>query len=210
MSDKLRQLLIDSALEMNRCGINQGKAGNLSVRCDGGMLITPSGLSYSIMSPADIVFIDGAGSPERQRKPSSEWRIHHDIYRRRDDADAIVHAHPANCSALACMREPIPAFHYMVAVAGGRNIRCSGYETFGTQALSKQVLEALEGRTACLMANHGMICLAKTLGAALDLAIEVEQLAKTYLHCLSVRRPVILDDEEMERVLEKFEDYHQS
>jgi len=199
--------LIEMAIEMNRCGINQGTSGNLSVRQESGMLITPSGMTYSTLAPDDIVFVDGNGEHHGPRKPSSEWRIHHDIYQARADAAAILHAHPTDCAALACLNEPIPAFHYMVAVAGGRNIRCAPYATFGTQALSNNVLDALQDRKACLMANHGLICLAGNLDQALALAIEVEQLAQTYVHCLSVGSPVILDDEEMDRVLLKFKSY---
>ena len=202
-----RRHLIDTAVQMNRCGINQGTSGNLSIRHESGMLITPSGMPYATLELADIVFVDGYGAHHGPRLPSSEWRIHHDIYQARADAAAILHAHPTDCAALACLNEPIPAFHYMVAVAGGRDIRCAPYATFGTQDLSDHVLKALQDRKACLMANHGLICLADDLDKALALAIEVEQLAQTYLHCLSVGNPVILDDEEMDRVLLKFKSY---
>lgn len=207
MSGAMRGQLIEKAREMNRCGINQGTSGNLSVRHEDGMLITPSGMAYDSLVPDDIVFVDGNGSHRGTRLPSSEWRIHHDIYRARGDATAILHAHPVHCAAMACLGEAIPAFHYMVAVAGGRDIRCAPYATFGTQALSDHVLEALTGRKACLMANHGLVCLAENLEKALGLAIEVEQLARTWLQCRSVGEPVILDDEEMDRVLEKFSAY---
>lgn len=207
MDDSERRRLIDAAVEMNRSGINQGTAGNLSVRSEDGMLITPSGMAYAALEPGDIVFLDGSGNPQGRRLPSSEWRIHHDIYAARPDAGAILHAHPVACTALACMHKPIPAFHYMVAVAGGREIACAPYATFGTQQLSNHVLEALQGRKACLMANHGLVCLAENLDKAMALAIEVEQLARTYLRCLAAGEPVILDDAEMDRVLLKFRTY---
>lgn len=207
MTSELRQLLIDTAIAMNESGINQGKSGNLSVRHSDGMLITPSGMAYADLHPDDIVWVDEHGVHEGARLPSSEWRIHGDIYRARPDARAILHAHPVDCAALACLHREIPAFHYMVAVAGGRNIRCAPYATFGSQALSDFVLEALQDRNACLMANHGVVCLAGDLGGALALAIEVEQLARTYRHCLGVGEPVILDDDEMDRVLLKFQTY---
>ena len=207
MSEARRRQLIETAIAMNRCGVNQGTSGNLSTRHENGMLITPSGMPYSTLEPDDIVAVDGDGQHHGSRLPSSEWRIHHDIYRARADADAILHAHPTDCAALACLHEPIPAFHYMVAVAGGPDIRCAPYATFGSQALSDHVLEALKDRQACLVANHGLVCLAQNLDRALALAIEVEQLARTYLHCLSVGKPVILDDEEMDRVLLKFKTY---
>lgn len=207
MSEQLRRQLIDTALEMNRSGINCGTSGNLSVRLGGGMLITPSGMPYSVLTPPDIVFVDRSGACDGQRPPSSEWRIHFDIYQARDDAQAILHAHPPECVALACLQRAIPAFHYMVAVAGGRDIRCAPYATFGTQELSDHVMEALRGRKACLMANHGLVCIESRLDKALSLAIEVEQLAKSYLRCLAVGDPVLLDNDEMDRVLEKFKSY---
>ena len=168
-----RLQLIEKAIAMNRCGLNQGTSGNLSRRHQDGMLISPSGMAYSTLEPEDIVIVDGDGQHHGPRQASSEWRIHHDIYRARADAGAILHAHPTNCAALACLHEPIPAFHYMVAVAGGHDIRCAPYATFGSQALSDHVLDALEDRQACLMANHGLICLAQNLDRALALAIEV-------------------------------------
>lgn len=171
------------------------------------MLITPSAMKYPDMCVDDIVFVEQDGHCAGQLKPSSEWRIHLDIYRNFENANAIVHAHSEHSTALACMHEPIPAFHYMVAVAGGRDIRCAPYATFGTRALSEHVLQALQGRKACLMANHGLICQESGLVRALDLAVEVEQLAGVYLQCLKVGRPVLLDDEEMDRVVGKFEDY---
>ena len=211
MSRQLRQELIATALEMNRCGVNRGTSGNLSVRSGDGMLITPSGVPYDELCAEDIVYVeDRAGAPPEYNgphKPSSEWRIHRDVYRARPDALAILHAHPVHSTALACLRRPLPAFHYMVAAAGGRDIRCAPYATFGSQELSDQVLEALEGRRACLMANHGLLCLATDLARALALALEVEQLAHSYLQCLAVEEPVILDDAEMDRVLEKFKTY---
>ncbi len=207
MSEELRRQLVDTAMEMNRSGINQGTSGNLSVRLGNGMLITPSGMPYPALTSSDVVYVDGSGECDGPRKPSSEWRIHFDIYKAREDTRAIVHAHPAECVALACMHKSIPAFHYMVAVAGGRDIRCAPYATFGTQELSDNVLQALRNRKACLMANHGLICLESGLDKALSLAIEVEQLAKSYLRCLAAGDPVLLDNDEMDRVLFKFRSY---
>jgi L-fuculose-phosphate aldolase len=202
-----RNELIATARAMNASGLNRGTSGNLSLRDGDGMLITPSGVPYEELGPDDIVRVDAHGAPRGGLRPSTEWRFHHDLYRARPEARAILHAHPVHCTALACLHRPIPAFHYMVAVAGGRDIRCAPYATFGTQALSDHVLRAMEGRRACLMANHGLLCFAATLPQALDLAREVEQLAQTYLACLAVGEPVVLDNEEMERVLLKFADY---
>jgi L-fuculose-phosphate aldolase len=207
MTETLRLQLIETARAMNRSGINQGTAGNLSARCDDGMLITPSGVPYDSLEAADIVRLDGQGRASGARKPSSEWRIHYDVYRGRPDARAILHAHPVHCTALACLRREIPAFHYMVAVAGGDTVRCAPYATFGTQELSDHVQAALAGRKACLMANHGLLCVASEPAGALDLAVEIESLARAYLQCLAVGEPAILDAAEMERVLEKFRDY---
>lgn len=211
MTRELREELIRAAREMNRSGINQGTSGNLSLRCADGFLVTPSGLPYDRLEPADIVQLKlergDAPAATGSRKPSSEWRIHRDVYLARPDAQAILHAHPVHCAAVACLRRPLPAFHYMVAVAGGRDIRCAPYATFGSQALSDHVLGALADRQACLMANHGLLCLAPDPSRALALAVEIEALAQTYLLCLSVGEPAVLDDEEMERVLEKFKSY---
>jgi len=213
MSKELRQELIATALEMNRSGLNQGTAGNLSVRTGQGMLITPTGLPYERLGPEDIVYLPeqeaAPASGTVQRTPSSEWRIHRDVYRARPDAMAILHAHPVHSTALACLRRSLPAFHYMVAVAGGRDVRCASYATFGSQALSDRVLEALQGRRACLMANHGILALSGSLAGALALAQEIEQLARSYLQCLAVGEPTILDNAEMDRVLEKFKSYGQ-
>jgi L-fuculose-phosphate aldolase len=207
MSMKPRDALIATARAMNESGLNRGTSGNLSLRHRDGMLITPSGVPYEELEPDAIVHVDARGEPRGGMRPSSEWRFHLDIYRARPEAQAILHAHPVHCTALACLNRPMPAFHYMVAVAGGRDIRCAPYATFGTQALSDHVLHALEGRRACLMANHGVLCFEATLPRALDLALEIEHLARTYLACLAAGEPVILDDAEMERVLLRFADY---
>ncbi len=210
MSQALREQLAAIARETVRMGLNRGASGNVSVRDGAGFLITPSGRPYERLQAADLVFLGDCSSPEARfegGRPSSEWRIHRDVYAARPDAGAILHAHPVHCTALACLRRPLPAFHYMVAVAGGRDIRCATYATFGTQELSDNTLEALRGRRACLMANHGLLCLGRDLEQALSLAVEVENLACSYLACLAVSEPRILDDAEMDRVLEKFRDY---
>lgn len=207
MSDALRQSLVETALAMNASGINRGTSGNLSVRHGEGLLITPSGVRYDGLVPDGIVAMDLDGQVQGQGRPSSEWRFHRDLYRHRDDIQAIVHAHPVHCAALACMGRGIPAFHYMVAMAGGRDIRCAKYATFGTQELSDQVVEAMTGRQACLMANHGLLAAGPGLAEALALAVEVEHLAQTYMAVLGVGEPDLLDDAEMDRVIEKFRSY---
>ena len=148
MTRKLRQQLIDTAVAMNASGLNQGASGNLSVRYEDGFLITPSGMDYTGLAVDDIVWMDFDGKTRGQRNPSSEWQFHAAIYQQRAEAGAVLHAHPVNCSTLACLNKGIPAFHYMVAIAGGKDIRCSAYATFGTRALSECVIEALRGRKA--------------------------------------------------------------
>jgi len=204
----LRQQLIDSARRMNTLGINQGTAGNLSFRAGDCFIITPSGRHYDEMRPDDLVEVSIAdGQIIGGGRPSSEWRFHMDIYAGRDDVGAVLHAHPVFCTALACQQRDIPAFHYMVAAAGGKSIRCSKYALFGTQALSQHVLEALGTYNACLMSNHGMIALGKNLKSALNLAVEVETLAAQYIRVLQMGEPGLLSDAQMDEVLEAFTDY---
>jgi L-fuculose-phosphate aldolase len=218
-SRELREAVIATALAMNAAGINVNKSGNVSARCMrgavAGLVITPTGLPYARLAPADLAFVplraDGESEARAQgpRAPSSEWRFHHDICRARPEFGAIVHTHSAHATALACLGEGLPAFHYMVAAAGGADIRCAPYATFGTQALSDHALAALEGRKACLLAHHGVIACGADLEAALALAIEVENLARTYTAVRQLGTPRLLDAVEMERVLEKFRDYGQ-
>ena len=204
-----REELIATARRMNASGLNQGTSGNLSVRVEGGFLLTPTGMDYEALEPEDLVHMRLDGSHEGRRAPSSEWRIHRDVLATRPEVGAVLHAHSMFSTSLACLRRPIPAFHYMVTRAGGVDIRCAEYATFGTEALSRHTLAALEGRRACLMANHGMVALGGTLAAAHALAVEVETLAAMYWRALQVGEPVLLDTAEMERVLEKFKTYGQ-
>ncbi len=193
--------------EMNRLGINQGTSGNISARVPGGFLITPSGLSYDAMTPEQIVEMDLDGGYRGDLLPSSEWRMHQAIYANRTEAQAVLHAHPIHSTALSCLRQGIPAFHYMVGVAGGEDIRCADYATFGTAALSEHMLAALQDRTACLLGNHGMICFAKTLEKVLGLAVEIESLARQYLQARQAGNPVILSAAQMADVLARFATY---
>ncbi len=202
-----RRELIDTALAMNSLGLNQGCSGNLSLRSGDMILITPSALAYDRCRPQDIVQMDLDGSCRGSGKPSSEWPLHLDIYRTRPEAGAILHAHSPFCTTLACMELAIPPFHYMVAVAGGTTIRCADYALYGSRELSAAVQTALQDRTACLMAHHGMVCFGSTLDQALDLAVEVENLARLYVQALQLGTPNLLTDEQMDAVLEKFSDY---
>lgn len=207
MSEALRRALIDTAVAMNERGFNLGTSGNLSVRTPDGMLITPSGVPYTSLAPEDIVAMDREGQAQGAGHPSSEWRFHLDLYVSREDAGAVVHAHPPHATSLACLPREIPAFHYEVALAGGHNIRRAPYATFGTRELSDNVLEALRNRRACLIANHGLVALGSDLPGALALAQRVELLAQMYRQCLQVGEPELLSREEMARVAEKFAAY---
>jgi L-fuculose-phosphate aldolase len=199
----LRREMVKTCREMNASGINQGTSGNLSARFSEGFLITPSSLPYETMQPDDLLYMDFDGTFVGSHRPSSEWRFHRDILREREDVNVVLHCHSIYATTLAVHHKTIPSFHYMTGVAGGTTIRCSRYATFGTQALSDAALEALHGRLACLLGQHGQISLGTSLGAALWLAIEVETLSRMYVQALTLGEPPILSDEEMARVLEQ-------
>jgi L-fuculose-phosphate aldolase len=207
MRKSISQQIIDTCLAMDANRINQGSAGNVSARFEEGFLITPSGMAYDRLVPDDIVYVGMDGSAQGRLTPSSEWRMHLDIYAARPEAGAVLHAHSTFATALSCLRRDIPAFHYMVAVAGGTDIRCSSYALFGTQALSDSMLMALKERRACLLGTHGMICFHDDLDKTLWLAVEVETLAKQYWHACLAGEPVLLSDAQMCEVLEKFQHY---
>ena len=204
MSDdeaRLRAEMVETCRAMNSSGINQGTSGNLSARLGDGFLVTPSSLPYERMEPADLMRMDFDGGHEGRHRPSSEWRFHRDILRARADVNVVLHCHSIHATAVAVHHRTIPAFHYMVGVAGGPTIRCAGYATFGTQELSDQALLALEGRIACLLGQHGQIALGATLASALWLAIEVETIARMYVAALAMGEPPVLDDAEMDNVI---------
>jgi len=192
---------------MNALGINQGTSGNISVRFGEGMLISPSAVPYDVMTADDVVLVSTKGGYEGSRKPSSEWRFHRDILAKRNDVNVVIHAHPLYCTTLAICGKEIPPLHYMVAAAGGSNIRCAEYATFGTEELSTNVLAALGDLKACLIANHGAIVVGADLEAALWLAVELETLAHQYVLSLQLGGPNLLPEEEIQRVLQKFKDY---
>ena len=203
-----RKDVLKTAREMSRSGLSPGRTGNVSCRRDDGLLITPSGLAYDDLEPSDIVYVKADGTvPGKQRKPSSEWQFHLAAYRVRPDKNAIVHTHSLHATVLASARKPIPAFHYMVAVAGGTDIPLVPYATFGTENLGRHVAQGLKERNACLMANHGQIALGDTLDAALELARDVEVLAEQYCKVLALGAAHILSDDEMAVVIEKFKSY---
>lgn len=203
----LRRRIIATCLELERRGLNQGTVGNVSARVADGLLITPTALPYDRMKPADIVHLAPDGRPTGRRAPSSEWRFHVDLMRTRPEIGAVVHAHSPFATALSCLRRDIPAVHYLVALFGGNNLRCSDYATYGTPELSAHILRALDGRHAALMGSHGLIVVGPDLARALALTVEAEALAATYWRALAVGDPVILPDTEIERVREKLSHY---
>lgn len=207
MNNELRAALVDAARRLAALGLNPGRSGNVSARIDGGFLVTPSALPYEDMRMQDIVHVDMDGAAHGAHKPSSEWRMHRAIYARRPEAAAVVHTHSPYATTLACQRRGIPPFHYEVAFAGGADIRCAGYATFGTQELSERAVEALEGRRACLLANHGTVAFGGSVRDALELAEKVESLARLYWQALQAGEPALLDEVEMARVVEKFSSY---
>jgi L-fuculose-phosphate aldolase len=205
---KLQDALISACRELARLGLTHGTSGNISLRRDARQFfVSPTGMRYDVLEADDIPLVDLDGRWFGRRVPSSEWRFHRDIFKSRDDVGAIVHTHSTNATALACTGRGIPAFHYMVAVAGGPDIRCAPYYTFGTQALSDAAVAALQGRKACLLANHGVIAVGPDLPAALALAGEVENLAAQYCAALALGDVRILDDIDMRPVLDKFRTY---
>jgi len=206
----LRQAIVDQCRRMNAIGLNQGTSGNISARCGGRMLITPSAVPYDEMTAEMVASmpIEGDhGAWEGPLEPSSEWRFHLDLTRARPDLGAIVHTHAIYCTTLAIARRPIPAVHYMMAAFGGTCIRCADYATFGTEALSRAVLAAMQGRNACLMANHGMIAAGPDLDRAMWLAVELETLARQYFNTLLIGGPVLLGEVEIADAAKSFGSY---
>jgi L-fuculose-phosphate aldolase len=207
--DTIRAAIVEACRSMSALGLSQGTSGNISVRHGDAMLITPSATPYDAMRPDDIATMQltAAGEWQGPRKPSTEWRFHRDILRARPDAGAIVHAHPMFCTTLAIARRAIPACHYMIALFGGADIRCAPYATFGTQALSDHALRALDGRAACLLANHGMIVLAPNLARAMWLAVELETIARQYYQSLLIGGPVLLTAAQIAETAQRFSGY---
>lgn len=205
----LRREIVAVAQAIDKAGFCPSKSGNVSARFGSGLLITPSGLPYAQTTPDDLILLalDGAVLAGA-RKPSSEWPFHTEIYKARPDAQAIVHTHSPRATALSCTRRGIPAFHYMIALCGGADVRCAPYATFGTPELAANAVAGLEGRKAVLLSNHGVIALGGSLSGAHQIVAEVENLAGQYLDILAAGlEPVILDDEEMARVSAKFAGY---
>lgn len=206
-SRSAREAVVSAMRQMIALGLSQGTSGNVSVRTQDGFLVTPSGIPAEELRPEHVVPMDMAGGHDHPLTPSSEWRFHRDILAARPEVGAVVHAHPAYCTAFAICGREIPAVHYMIAAAGGPSIRCAPYAPYGTEALSRAALAALEGRSACLLANHGMIATGPDLAKALWLAVEVETLCRQYALALRIGTPVVLDDDEIARTVERFKTY---
>ena len=203
----LRLALVAAARSLTTQGLNRGTSGNIGVRLNASFLITPSGAPTEMLLPETMVEMDFSGAVLGVGKPSSEWRFHLDILMARSDIGAVVHTHSRYATAFACLQREIPAFHYMIARAGGESIRCTPYAVFGSQALSDLALLALENRKACLLGNHGVIALGFDLADAMSMALEVESLCEQYWSALQVGEPNLLSAEQMQEVLEKFKDY---
>jgi len=203
----LRQRIIDVCHEMERPGLNRGTSGNVSCREGDHVLITPSGVPVPQLRPDGIVAMDFSGKIIGKGKPSSEWHFHLDLLKNRPELNAIVHTHSPHATALACLREDLPAFHYMIAIAGGDSVRCAPYALFGTEALSANAVHAMKDRKACLLANHGMITLGRDLDEAMAIAVEVESLCQQYLLARQVGKPTLLSADDMQQVIEKFKTY---
>ncbi len=203
----LRERVVAAMRRLDTLGLNRGSTGNLSHRLGAGMLITPTGIGADDLRARDMVWLGDDGTLRGDWEPSSEWHFHRAIYRARPDLSAVVHTHSVNATALACLERGLPAFHYMVAVGGGDGIPCTAYHTFGTEALSRAVAEALRDRDACLLAHHGLVAGGASLAQAMKVAIEVEALCEIYLKALAVAAPTLLDGAQMTEVIEKFRTY---
>lgn len=204
---QLRTELVHISQKLDALGLSHGTSGNLSVRCGGGILITPSGFGAEELSADDIVFVTLSGHSQGRWQPSSEWLFHRDLYVHRPELGAVIHTHSNAATALACLRRDLPPFHYMLALLGGDSLRCADYATFGTQALSDNALLAMQDRKACLLANHGMIAAGKNLAEAYRNTVEVENLSELYLRALSVGEPVLLTAEEFADAQRQFVGY---
>ena len=209
--DHLKNEVIKFAKKLNSDNLSPLRSGNISVRSIEnsieGFLITPSGKKYDTLKEEDIVFVSNDGNHDTNLKPSSEWRFHKDIYLKKPDAKAIVHAHSPHATAVSAHGKDIPAFHYMIALAGGDSIKCAKYATFGTQELSNNIIEALENRKACLMSNHGQIAFGENLESAFELAEELENICHQYINTIKLGEPKILSSSEMDAILEKVKNY---
>ena len=203
----LREQIVAACKHLDSSGLNRGTSGNVSCREGEHFLITPTGVPVDEITPSKIVSLDFEGKVMGPGKPSSEWQFHSAIFKARSEINAVVHTHAPHATALACLREDLPPFHYMIAIAGGDSVRCAPYALFGTDTLSQHAVTALADRKACLLANHGMITLGRNLDEAMAIAIELESLCQQYLIARQVGHPVLLSADEMRAVIERFKSY---
>ena len=202
-----RESIIEHCLEMNRSGINQGTSGNISIRHEDGLLITPTSMPYESIKPSDIVLLDAKGESQGPYRPSSEWQFHKDILDARPEVNSVVHAHPTYCTVLAIMGREIPPIHYMLSVFGGPNIRCAPYAIYGSKELSDHAVDALEDRKACLLDHHGMIAVGTSLPQAMWLAVELETVARQHHGFLQLGDPPLLSEQQIQDVMDKIAGY---
>lgn len=217
---ELRAALVAAARRLDSLGLNRGSTGNLSHRWahegQDGMLITPTGMGADDLRPQDLVWVGWPAGVHTEGRvvgdwqPSSEWHFHQASYLARPDLHAVVHTHATHATALACLDRPLPAFHYMVAMAGGDDVPLVPYFTFGTEALSAGVALALRDRDACLLAHHGLVAAGTTLARAMKVMQEIEALCEAYLKALAVAEPAVLSRAQMAEVIEKFRSYGRS
>lgn len=203
----LRESVVNAVQRLDARGLNRGSTGNVSTRLGQGMLITPTGMGAEGLGPQDLPFVAWGGATRGRWKPSTEWHFHEAVYKARPDVQAVVHTHSANATALACLRRPLPAFHYMVAIAGGDSVPLVPYFTFGTPELSVAVASAMAKRDACLLANHGLVAAGSSMDQALKVVEEVDSLCGMYLQALAVGEPALLGAQQMADVIEKFRSY---
>jgi len=203
----LREQLTAALHQMDELGLNRGSTGNLSHRLGAGMLITPTGFGAAQLRPNDLVWLGDDGELRGDWQPSSEWQFHRALYQARGDVHAVVHTHSVHATALACLERSLPAFHYMVAVAGGTEVACAPYHTFGSAALSSAVVDAIGDRRACLLAHHGLVAAGESLAQAMTVAVEIESLCEVYLKALAVGEPNVLSQAQMAAVIDKFRTY---
>ena len=203
---KIKSEIINYAKLIDNSGLNRGTSGNLSHRFKDGFFITPSAIKSGELKNKDIVFIDKDSGYHHKLKPSSEWQLHHEIYKNLK-VNAIIHTHSTYSSAFSCLQQNLPAFHYMIAIFGGQNVRCARYETFGTKKLANAAIKALDGRNACLLANHGLISTNNNLSSAYDIVVELEEMCKQYLVATKMGKLKLLSKEEMASVIKKFKSY---
>ncbi|MBN9551603.1 MAG: class II aldolase/adducin family protein [Alphaproteobacteria bacterium] len=213
MSDQstvMRQSLVDAVRAIASKGLNSGTSGNISLRSGaGGMLITPTGIAPEKLDQAAMVEMTLDGDWDGEIRPSSEWNMHAAIYKAFPQAQAVVHAHPDHCVALSCLRQGLPPFHYMIASFGGDDVPCSDYAPFGTAELAQVVVRALAQRNTCLIANHGMIAYGPDLATAVARTEKLETLARQYMLASMLGRPVMLTDDELSVVKNRYKTYGQ-